>query len=96
MWRVPIKGNASNHSLNGSGSGSNHGSNGHYGSSIAVNEGVTVMEGDIGLAANGSAGGASGSGSRSGIDENHSARRVAALNKFRLKRKERCFEKKVS
>ncbi|XP_057511684.1 two-component response regulator-like PRR37 [Actinidia eriantha] len=94
---TPIEGNAANYSLTGSASGSNKGSNGHNGSSAAVvNEG-TNMASDDGVAEKSGAGGdgGSGSGSRSGVDQNRFTQREAALNKFRLKRKDRCFEKKV-
>ncbi|XP_052205620.1 two-component response regulator-like PRR73 [Diospyros lotus] len=70
---------------NGSGSGSNNGSNGQNGSSCAIGDGTN----------RGSDGSGGGSGSGSGVDQNRSARREAALKKFREKRKERCFKKKV-
>lgn len=97
VLNAPVEGNARNQSLNGSASGSNHGSNGQNGSTTAVNAQGTNMESDDGIAGKGGAGGGSGSGSgsRSGVDQNQSAQREAALNKFRQKRKERCFEKKV-
>lgn len=44
---------------------------------------------------NGESGFVNGVTSGSGVDQNRSAQREAALTKFRLKRKERCFEKKV-
>ncbi|KAF8396651.1 hypothetical protein HHK36_018275 [Tetracentron sinense] len=90
----PIEGNAGNYSLNGSASGSNHGSNGQNGSSTAVNAGGMNMESDNGVAGENGADGSSGSGSR--VDQNRFAQREAALTKFRQKRKERCFEKKVT
>lgn len=94
--RVPTEANVTNCSLNGSASGSNHGSNE---SSAVVNAEGTNKADDSGVAAkdgadNGSGSG-SGSGSGVGVDQNRSAHREAALNKFRLKRKERCFDKKV-
>lgn len=97
VLNAPVEGYACNHSLNGSASGSNHGSNGQNGSTTAVNAQGTNMESDDGIAGKGGAGGGSGSGSgsRSGVDQNQYAQREAALNKFRQKRKERCFEKKV-
>ncbi|GLJ06862.1 hypothetical protein SUGI_0050560 [Cryptomeria japonica] len=84
-----------NGSVNGSASGSNNGSNGQNGhsngqSSAAVTPG-TNGESDTGIGVKSSI----GSGSGSGVDQNRSAQREAALNKFRQKRKERCFEKKV-
>ncbi|KAA8534314.1 hypothetical protein F0562_031859 [Nyssa sinensis] len=99
---TPIEGNAANYSLNGSASGSNNGSNGQNGSSdqngsstaIIAAEGANMV-GDSGVDGKCGADGGSGSGSRSGVDQYQLARREAALNKFRQKRKERCFEKKV-
>ncbi|XP_039135890.1 two-component response regulator-like PRR37 isoform X2 [Dioscorea cayenensis subsp. rotundata] len=81
--------NAMNYSLNGSASGSNHMSNGHNGNSKAVNAGVKNMDCDAGVAANGEAGGTSL------VDQNRFSQREVALNKFRQKRKERNFGKKV-
>ncbi|KAK9284061.1 hypothetical protein L1049_012321 [Liquidambar formosana] len=95
VLRALMNGNAGNHSLNGSTSGSNQGSNGQNGSTIFVNNGEINMESDNGIAGKDGAGGISGCGSRSGVDQNRFAQRVAALNKFRQKRKDRCFEKKV-
>ncbi|GAB4836503.1 hypothetical protein Ancab_001415 [Ancistrocladus abbreviatus] len=92
--RKPIEVNAVNHSFNGSASGSNHGSDLHNESSNAVHaEGN--MPSDNGVPGQGVAGRVSGSGNRIGVDQNWSAQREAALNKYRLKRKERCFEKRV-
>jgi pseudo-response regulator 7 len=83
MLSTPTQGNAGDYSLNGS----DHGSNGQNGSSIAlsgaVEKGGTPGPGDE-------------SGSRSGVGRNRIALREAALSKFRQKRKERCFEKKVT
>ncbi|KAK8665974.1 hypothetical protein V6N13_006128 [Hibiscus sabdariffa] len=95
----PVEGIAANYSVNGSASGSNHGSNGPNGSSIAVNTLGANMESDNGIARKSGSGDASGSGSGSGsgskADQSKSAHRQAALTKFRQKRKERCFRKKV-
>ena len=98
VLNVPVEGHAYNHSFNGSATGSNHGSNGQNGCTTAANAQGTNMESDDGIAGKGGAGGGSvsGSGSRNGVDQNQSAQREAALNKFRQKRKERCFEKKVN
>ncbi|XP_076911750.1 two-component response regulator-like PRR37 [Bidens hawaiensis] len=83
---APAEGNAANY---GSGSGrSNSKSNGENGGTVA--EG-----GDNGVADKGKTGNLSGSGSANGVDQDRLAQREAALNKFRQKRKERCFEKKV-
>nr|XP_043631300.1 two-component response regulator-like APRR3 isoform X2 [Erigeron canadensis] len=92
---APAEGNAANY---GSASGSNNKSNGENGSS--GQKGNSYAEGgDNGVAeksknGNGSGSG-SGSGRGSGVDPDRLAHREAALNKFRQKRKERCFEKKV-
>lgn len=97
----PVEGNAANYSIDGSKSGSNHGSNGQNGTSAAANVGAD-MEIANGVTENcGSGGGngsgsGSGSGSASGVHQNRLAQREAALNKFRQKRKERNFGKKVS
>ncbi|KAG8376494.1 hypothetical protein BUALT_Bualt09G0069300 [Buddleja alternifolia] len=91
----PVEGNLMNYSLNRSASGSNHGSNGQNGSSTAINAVGTNAESDVGQAGKSGSGDASGSGSGNRLDENKLAIRKAALNKFRLKRKERCFQKKV-
>ncbi|KAK3034430.1 hypothetical protein RJ639_034667 [Escallonia herrerae] len=99
---VPTEGNTANYSLNGSASGSNNRSNGENGSSGQNGSSTAVIaEGTNMASVNGVAGicgrpeDGSGSGSRSGVDQNRSAQREAALNKFRQKRKDRCFEKKV-
>ncbi|XP_076908356.1 two-component response regulator-like APRR3 isoform X2 [Bidens hawaiensis] len=78
---VSAGGNGGNY---GSGSGSNNKSN-------VENGGKVENENGVGKTFNGG----DGSGSGSGVDQERFARREAALNKFRQKRKERCFEKKV-
>ncbi|KAL8218228.1 hypothetical protein R6Q57_021601 [Mikania cordata] len=75
-------GNAANY---GSASGSNNKSNGDVNKVENGNGGPTNINGGDG----------SGSGSGSGVDQERLAQREAALNKFRQKRKERCFVKKV-
>ncbi|KAK3023917.1 hypothetical protein RJ639_043460 [Escallonia herrerae] len=98
---APTEGNTPNYSLNGSASGSNNRSNGENGSSGQNGSSTAaIAEGTNMASVNGVAGicgpeDGSGSGSRSGVDQNRSAHREAALNKFRQKRKDRCFEKKV-
>ncbi|XWS74224.1 hypothetical protein CRYUN_Cryun02cG0197500 [Craigia yunnanensis] len=82
--------NIINYSVNGSASGSNYGSHGPNGSSTGLNGERSIMESD-----NGATGAMSGRSSVSGADEDWIAQRVAALTKFRQKRKERCFEKRV-
>ncbi|XP_059628231.1 two-component response regulator-like PRR37 isoform X2 [Cornus florida] len=95
---TPIEGNAANY---GSASGSDNGSNGQNGgsnqngSSTAVFAEGTNMESDNGMARNFEIFGGNGSESRTEVHQNWSTRRQAALNKFRQKRKERCFGKKV-
>ncbi|KAG6678382.1 hypothetical protein I3842_14G077600 [Carya illinoinensis] len=91
----PVESNAGNYSVNGSASGSNFGSNGQNGSSTALNAGVTNVESENGAAGNIGAGAISGKNSGNGSDEERVAHREAALYKFRQKRKERCFEKRV-
>ncbi|EOY18475.1 Pseudo response regulator, putative isoform 2 [Theobroma cacao] len=90
-----VEGNAANHSLTRSASGSNHGSNGQNGSSTVLNTRGMNLESENGVPGKGGAGGGIGSGGRNVVDQNRFAQREAALNKFRQKRKERCFEKKV-
>lgn len=96
LLSASLEGNAGSHSLNGSASGSNHGSNGQNGSTATLNASGTNMESDNGIAGKGEASGIIGFTSGSGIDPDRVALREAALNKFRQKRKERCFEKKVT
>ncbi|XVF23732.1 hypothetical protein REPUB_Repub13aG0065000 [Reevesia pubescens] len=89
-----VEGNAGNHSLNGSASRSNHGSNGKNGSSTALNTRGMNLESENGVQRWSSWW--IGLGGRNGVDHNRFAQRETALNKFRQKRKERCFEKKIS
>ncbi|CAN4106393.1 unnamed protein product [Withania somnifera] len=88
MVGTPVEEDAANY---GSASGSNNGSNGQNGSSDQ-NGSSTAVVAENGTAEKCEIGSRSGSASRSG---DHSAQRVAALIKFRQKRKDRCFEKKV-
>ncbi|KAF6146890.1 hypothetical protein GIB67_018543 [Kingdonia uniflora] len=88
----PVDGNAGNYSLNGSISGSNNGSDKQNGSSKDMNAKGIITDSGNGVIGKGGVGDGSG---RSGVDQNRFAQRVAALTKFRQKRKERCFEKKV-
>lgn len=83
---APIEGNVRIHSLHSSDSGSNHSSNEQNMISSPINS-------------RGSKEGTSspiGVGSKSGVEQNHVSKREVALNKFRQKRKERNFEKKVT
>ncbi|EXC33207.1 Two-component response regulator-like protein [Morus notabilis] len=91
----PVESHTRNYSVNGSASGSNHGSNGQNGSSTALNAGLTNVESDNGVIGNSGGDGISRRNSGIGVDENRVAQREAALTKFRQKRKERCFEKRV-
>lgn len=101
VFAPAIEGNAANYSINGSNSGSNHGSNGRKASIPTVNAGGANMEcaNDLtdkcGVGGGNGSGSGSGSGSRTGVDLKRFAQREAALNKFRQKRKERNFGKKV-
>lgn len=94
VFAEPLGGTATKHSLHGSNSGSNFGSNGQNGGSTAVNAGGIDMESANGIVG-GDNGSGSGRGSGSGTDQNQLTQREAALNKFRQKRRERNFGKKV-
>uniref|UniRef100_A0A1D1XY64 Two-component response regulator-like PRR73 n=1 Tax=Anthurium amnicola TaxID=1678845 RepID=A0A1D1XY64_9ARAE len=93
----PVEANAGSCSLNGSVSGSNHGSNGQNGSST-MKPGGTNMEGDNGFVGKDEAGGCNGSGNGcgNGVDQNRFAQRVAALTKFRQKKKTEMLSKEGS
>ncbi|KAK2647681.1 hypothetical protein Ddye_015170 [Dipteronia dyeriana] len=95
MFGGLVEGIAGNYSVNGSASGSNHGSNVQNVSSTAMNAGGMNGESDIGDAGKSGSGEASGSGTGNRVDQNKLSHREAALTKFRQKRKERCFRKKV-
>ncbi|XP_037425278.1 two-component response regulator-like PRR73 [Triticum dicoccoides] len=96
---LPLEGHAANYGVNGSISGSNNGSNTQNASSSAPNIARPNM--DSGAMDKTEAGGGNGSGSGpsgSGNDmvcQNQLSQREAAVNKFRQKRKERNFGKKV-
>lgn len=102
-----LEGNAGNYSVNGSASGSNYGSNGPNGSSSGANAGIVKTESNIRAVGNSGSGDASkngigngsGNDSASGrgdkVDHSKHAQREAALTKFRQKRKERCFKRRV-
>ena len=91
---APVEGNAANY---GSASGSNNKSNGENGSSGQKGNSYTAIAegGDNGVVEKVKSGNGSGSGRGSEVDQDRLAQREAALIKFRQKRKERCFEKKV-
>ncbi|XP_018673787.2 two-component response regulator-like PRR73 isoform X2 [Musa acuminata AAA Group] len=92
-----VEGNAANYSINGSNSGSNYCSNRQDGSSNAIQTGGLNMERANGLTeqCGPGSGNGSGRGGACGVDQNRLAQREAALKKFRQKRKERNFRKKV-
>lgn len=98
---APIEGNAANFCLNGSASGSNNrsgaenGSNGQNANKTVGTEEGAVMAGENGGSRKCGGEDLCGSGRKSGLDQNQSAQRAAALDKFRQKRKDRCFDKKV-
>ncbi|KAL4348737.1 hypothetical protein GQ457_17G010150 [Hibiscus cannabinus] len=81
--------------LNGSASESNHGSNGHNGNITALSCRVLNVESENVVPGKDGVVGGIGFGGDTGADQNRFTQREAALNKFRQKRKERCFEKKV-
>ncbi|CAI9296073.1 unnamed protein product [Lactuca saligna] len=98
---VSAEGNAANF---GSASGSNNNdnyinkSNGEMekgGGWQQVKSAAPAVDNGVAGKCNGGDGSGSGSGRGSGVDQDRLAQREAALNKFRQKRKERCFEKKV-
>ncbi|KAG8374273.1 hypothetical protein BUALT_Bualt11G0114400 [Buddleja alternifolia] len=91
----PIDGDLMKYSFNRSASGSNHGSNGQNGSSAPVNAVGTNVECDFDQGGKSGSGDASGSSSGTRVSENKLAIREAALKKFRQKKKERCFKRKV-
>lgn len=91
----PYEGIVANNSCNGSASGSNHASNGQNGRNLPTNDQETNMDGDNKVVGESGANGGIGYTNRNGVEQSRNAQREAALNKFRQKRKERCFEKKV-
>ncbi|KAF8683760.1 hypothetical protein HU200_044693 [Digitaria exilis] len=97
VFDPPVEGHAANYSVNGGVSGGHNGCNGQNGSSAAPNIARPNVESVNGTISKNVAGGGSGGASGSGIDlcQNRFPQREAALNKFRLKRKDRNFGKKV-
>lgn len=92
---TPYEGIVTNNSCNGSASGSNHASNGQNGGNFPTNDQETNVDGDNTIPCESGANGGIGYTNRNGVEQSRNAQREAALNKFRQKRKERCFEKKV-
>ncbi|XP_076960788.1 two-component response regulator-like APRR7 isoform X2 [Bidens hawaiensis] len=88
-----VVGNIENCSLNQSGSGSKHGSNVQNGSSTGVN--LEGKDGESGGGLTGKSGAGGDGGGEIRKDQQKSAQRQAALIKFRQKRKDRCFKKKI-
>ncbi|KAI3793392.1 hypothetical protein L1987_36011 [Smallanthus sonchifolius] len=91
---APTEGNAANY---GSASGSNDKNNGENGNSGEKGDSCAAITevGNSGVTEKGKIENLSGCGRGSGADQDRLAQREAALNKFRQKRKERCFEKKI-
>lgn len=92
---TPYEGIVTNNSCNGSTSGSNHASDGQNGRNLPTNDQETNMDGDNKIAGESGANGGIGYTNMNGVEQSRNAQREAALIKFRQKRKERCFEKKV-
>ncbi|KAM2648028.1 hypothetical protein TB1_001204 [Malus domestica] len=92
---APMEGNIGSNSLHGCALERNNSINGQSGSSSAINSRGTYMESDKHIAGEEATISATEGGSKSGVDQNRLAQREAALHKFRQKRKDRCFEKKV-
>ncbi|XLR13085.1 hypothetical protein S83_041023 [Arachis hypogaea] len=91
----PAESNAANFGIDGNAAESDHGSNGQDACSNTLT--VRTMNVENGNVASGSNGGGCNDRKNigNGADEERMALREAALTKFRQKRKERCFEKKV-
>ncbi|RXH94340.1 hypothetical protein DVH24_024024, partial [Malus domestica] len=92
---VPMEGNVGSNSLHGCALERNNSSNGQSGGSFAINSRGTYTESGKDIAGEEGTISATENGSKSGVDQNRRAQREAALHKFRQKRKDRCFEKKV-
>lgn len=90
-----VEGQAANYSVNGGVSGGHNGCNAQNGSGAALNISRPNMESVNGTMSNNVAGGGSGSGSGNDVYQNWFPQRQAAVNKFKLKRKDRNFGKKV-
>lgn len=90
----PAESNAANYGLDGNTAESDHGSNGQDASNTLTIRTINVENGNV---ASGSFGvsGLDRINIGSGADEGRITLREAALTKFRQKRKERCFDKRV-
>ncbi|KAK7404649.1 hypothetical protein VNO78_05604 [Psophocarpus tetragonolobus] len=93
-FRGPAESNAANYAVDGNAVESDHGSNGQEGSNTMIIRTVNVESGNVAAGSIG-AGGIDRRNIGYGADEGRLALREAALTKFRQKRKERCFEKRV-
>ncbi|KAL5130305.1 Two-component response regulator-like PRR37 [Glycine soja] len=91
----PAESNAANYGVDGNAVESDHGSNnGQDGSNNLTIRTINVENGNVAAGSIG-IGGIDRKSIGNGTDEVRLALREAALTKFRLKRKERCFEKRV-
>lgn len=91
----PAESNAANYGVDGNAVESDHGSNnGQDGSNNLTIRTINVENGNVAAGSIG-IGGIDRKSFGNGADEGRLALREAALTKFRLKRKERCFEKRV-
>lgn len=90
----PAESNAENYGLDGSAAESGHGSNGQDGSNTLTIRMINMENSNVATGSFG-VGGIDRINIGSGSYEGRNALREAALTKFRQKRKERCFEKKV-
>ncbi|KAL5169461.1 Two-component response regulator-like PRR37 [Glycine soja] len=91
----PAESNAANYGVDGNAAESDHGSNnGQDGSNTLTIRMINMENGNVAAGSIG-IGGIDRKSFGNGADEGRLALREAALTKFRLKRKERCFEKKV-
>ncbi|KAK8461186.1 hypothetical protein SEVIR_2G456400v4 [Setaria viridis] len=100
VFDPPLEGQAANYGMNGSNSGSNNGTNGQNRSTAAANAERTNTEIANGAINKSGPGGGNGSGSVSGNDtyvkRMAPTPREAQLMKYREKKKDRNFEKKVA
>ncbi|KAJ1384035.1 CCT domain [Sesbania bispinosa] len=90
----PAESNAANYGLDGNAAESDHGSNGQDGSNSLTIRTMNMENGNVAAGSFG-VGGIDRINIVNGVDEGRIALREAALTKFRQKRKERCFEKRV-
>ncbi|KAL5569204.1 hypothetical protein UlMin_025779 [Ulmus minor] len=95
ILRASLEGIVGNQSLKGSSSGSKNGSNEHNLSTDSLNSRGNKILSDNVVAGEGKTIARSEFGNINGVDGNRFDQREAALKRFRQKRQERCFEKKV-